>query len=111
MKAYGRWPWFETSFFVVSAYKIMVLILDIWLYEVNVLFYCLALNSGLIICISYKLRSRMLKAMGATGRSRIAKGRFWLRMGILVLIMVVPVFDLFDNGTNFLSCKTRLYRK
>ena len=53
----------------------------------------------------------MLKSMGAPGRSKVAKGRLWIRLVILAAIMVIPFFKFDEKAHHYLSCDRRLYRK
>jgi len=44
----------------LCALKIIILMPDVFIYELNWLFYALALNSGLAYTLSYALRSRTM---------------------------------------------------
>lgn len=42
----------------VGAFKILLLLPDVWLFSINWLYYALCINSALIYTLSYKLRER-----------------------------------------------------
>jgi hypothetical protein len=97
--SYGKWWRFEAVFFLVSAFKIFLVLPDTLVNEINWLFYGLALNSALVYCLSYELRSRMLKGMGVRKRSKTAKAWLWTRLGLLALVMCTPAINVFDRET------------
>lgn len=57
-KTYKRCAQFETIFLFISAIKIIILIPDVFIYDINWMFYVLAINSALAYTLSYELRRR-----------------------------------------------------
>lgn len=57
-KTYKRCAQFETIFLFISAIKIIILIPDVFIYDINWMFYVLAMNSALAYTLSYELRRR-----------------------------------------------------
>ena len=57
-KTYKRCAQFETIFLFISAIKIIILIPDVFIYDINWMFYVLAMNSALAYTLSYELRIR-----------------------------------------------------
>ena len=57
-KTYKRCAQFETIFLFISAIKIIILIPDVFIYDINWIFYVLAMNSALAYTLSYELRRR-----------------------------------------------------
>lgn len=57
-KTYKRCAQFETTFLFFSAIKIIILIPNVFLYNINWMFYVLAMNSALAYTLSYELRRR-----------------------------------------------------
>ena len=112
-KTYKKCFSFETVFLVVCAVKILILMPDVFIYELNWLFYALALNSSLAYTLSFELRrrtNRMTDAPEATHRGSVAW--FGLRMAFLAFIMITPAIDFFDKeAPHYLVCDPILYRK
>lgn len=57
-KTYKRKLQYETIFMFLNALKIMILMPDVFVYEMNWLYWSLAINSGLAYSLSYVLRKR-----------------------------------------------------
>jgi hypothetical protein len=110
-KTYKVWCQFEVLFFLGSAFKVLILMPDVFLYEINWLFYGLALNSALAYTLSYELRQRTFKVLGITD-SKWATIWYGARMTFLIFIMITPFINFIDPDTkHYLTCEYVLYRK
>ena len=111
-KTYDQWMQFEVIFLLVSAFKIVLLVPDVFLYEINWLFYSLALNSALAYTLSYELRTRTKTVLGSE-KTYLATGWYLARMLFLAFIMITPFFNFFfdDDSVHYLVCTPVLYRK
>jgi hypothetical protein len=96
---------FEVIFLFVSAFKIVLLMPDVFLYEINWLFYSLALNSALAYTLSYELRTRTKTVLGSE-KTKLATGWYIARMLFLAFIMITPFFNFFfdDDSVHYLVC-------
>ena len=85
---------------------------DVFLYEINWLFYGLALNSALAYTLSFELRMRTKNLLGSKN-SKPLKWWFGARMAFLIFIMVTPFIDffLYEKSYTGLTCTKILYRK
>lgn len=112
-KTYKKWLTFETLFLVICAIKILILMPDVFIYELNWLFYALALNSSLAYTLSFELRSRTNRMLDATDAShRLSIIWYGARMAVLVFIMITPLIDFFDKkAPHYMVCDKLIYRK
>lgn len=91
-RTYRQWLQFEVVFFLISALKILLLMPDVFFYEINWLFYGLALNSALAYSLSFELRMRTKTVLGSKN-SKPLKCWYAARMGFLIFIMVTPFLN------------------
>jgi hypothetical protein len=113
-KTYKRCAQFETIFLFISAVKICILIPDVFIYDINWMFYVLAMNSALAYTLSYELRRRTTTLQEM--KSCAVKCSFWwfiVRLIFLCFILVSPVIDLLGTPDHkkHLTCKPVTYRK
>ena len=99
----------------LSAFKILILLPDVFVYEMNWLFWSLALNSLLAITLGYILQTRTATALGI--RPAVKSYMSWwyaLKMVALLFCASTPAFDFLKiEGLNnhHLICQPILYRK
>jgi hypothetical protein len=113
-KTYKRCAQFETIFLFISAVKICILIPDVFIYDINWMFYVLAMNSALAYTLSYELRRRTTTLQEMKGCA--VKCSLWwyiVRMIFLCFILVSPMIDLLGTPDHkkHLTCDPILYRK
>ena len=112
-KSYKNWLQFDSIFLVIGAIKILILMPDVFIYELNWLFYALALNSSLAYTLSFELRRRTHRILDDTqNKQRCSVIWYGIRMAILVFIMITPFIDFFFPGSpHHLVCTNLIYRK
>ena len=113
-KTYKRCLQFETIFLTITAIKICILIPDIFIYNINWIYYALAMNSALAYTLSYELRRRTTILQEMKGCA--VKCSLWwyiARMIFLCFILVSPMIDLLETNNNkkHLTCTKFTYRK
>lgn len=113
-KTYGTWNQFEVIFLLLCSFKILLLMPDVFLYEINWLFYALALNSGLAYTLSYILHERQVDVLEMKGkRTKLPVIWYSCRMVFLAFVMITPLFEVGNDDTHFLTCEDPnvIYRK
>lgn len=113
-KSYDTWFQFEVLFFFVGSFKILCLMPDVFLYEINWLFYALALNSAMAYTLSYVLFTRATRVLDIKSkRSWIPLVWYGARIFFLVFICATPFINWVYKGTvHYLTCNEPLvYRK
>ena len=116
MKTYKRKVQFETIFMFLNALKIVILMPDVFVYEMNWLYWSLAINSCLAYSLSYVLRMRTAQILDLSNtRRNLAKIWIAFRISVLFFVTITPAIDFnkrkADLNPHYLTCDPVLYRK
>jgi len=112
-KSYKKMLQFEVIFLVIGATKILILMPEVFIYELNWLFYAMALNSSLAYTLSFELRRRTHRILDDTqNKQRCSVIWYGIRMAILVFVMITPFINfVFKESPHHLDCTKMIYRK
>lgn len=107
---------FEIVFMLVSALKILLLLVDSVMFEINLLFFVLVFNSALAYTLSYMLRVRACFFLDENKTPVRQTVWYGIRMLLLLLIMLSPIFQEIMDDTDdiaYLTCTAphEMYRK
>lgn len=113
-KTYKQSAQFETIFLLISAIKIIVLIPNVFIYEINWIFYVLVLNSALAYTLSFELRRRTTTLLNMDKKAKTCSKVWFIARMCLLMFIIASTFVRLDKVKSnhfFLTCLPIVYRK